>query len=196
MNLRLIFALLGTSALIACAGDKEATDDTAPVGDDTAEGDADADSDSDSDTDSDSDADPLYSSYDGVETYQYDASLTPGNITCYVVWDVTGTPSTTDCPDCVFAFDVSLAYDAASSTVTDDCSGFATDLSYSYGYVDDYYGYGPSMLYYGTYGWSSFANAEFDASTDTVKYVGGIIDYAYAGYYFTYYYTGEAQLTK
>ena len=28
------------------------------------------------------------------------------------------------------------------------------------------------------------------------KYVGGIIDYAYAGYYFTYYYTGEAQLTK
>ena len=52
------------------------------------------------------------------------------------------------------------------------------------------------MLYYGTYGWSAFAKAEFDASTDNGKYVGGIIDYAFAGYYFTYFYPGEAQLTK
>ena len=82
MNLRLIFALLGTSALIACAGDKEATDDTAPVTDDSAEGDADA--------DSDSDADVTYTGWTGVETFTYDFSLSPGNRECEMIWNTTG----------------------------------------------------------------------------------------------------------
>lgn len=206
MNLRLIFALLGTSALFACAGDKEPTDDTAPVTDDSAEGDADADSDSDSDTDSDSDADVLYSAWDGYETFEYAASLTSGDRECDMIWNVTGTPSTTDCPDCLFAFDVALAYDAASSTASDACSGLAGDLAYSYGYVEDYYGYPAVMFaldYYGTIYWYAFADAELDSSTDVLKYAGGFADYAYNGYYtnyvtyyYTQYYTGEAQLTK
>jgi hypothetical protein len=193
MNLRLIFALLGTTALIACAGDKEATDDTA-VDDSGVEGDAD--SDTDADTDSDSDADPLYSAWSGVERLDYNVALTPGDITCNIVWDVTGTPSTTDCPDCLFAFDVSLVYDAANSNVTEDCASQAADTAFAYGYVEDYYGYGPSVMYYGRYGWSAFFAAELDSSNDTLKYVGGAIDFYYAGYYYTSYYTGEAQLTK
>ncbi len=207
MNLRLIFALLGTSALFACAGDKEGTDDTAPVTDDSAEGDADADSDSDSDTDSDSDADVTYTAWDGVETFAYDVSLSPGNRQCDMIWNTTGTPSTTDCPDCLFAFDVTLTYDAANSVAGDSCSSLASDLAYSYGYIEDYYGY-PTLAfaydYGGTIYWIGFADAEFDASNDTLKYVAGsYVDYAYSGYYtgyvtyyYTRYYTGDVQLTK
>jgi hypothetical protein len=202
MNLRLIFALLGTTALIACAGDKEATDDTA-VDDSGVEGDAD--SDTDADTDSDSDADPLYSAWSGVEAYSFGFSLNPGEgTTCSVIWDVTGTPSTTDCPDCLFAFDVSLVYDEANSNVTEDCVSRAKDTAYAYGYIEDYYGYGPAVMYYGAYGWSAFFfSAELDSSDDTLKYAGGVIDYyystvytGYVPYYLTSYYTGEAQLTK
>ena len=208
MNLRLIFAVLGTSALFACAGDKEATDDTAPVvTDDSAEGDADADADADSDTDADSDADVTYTDWNGVETYSYDFSLSSGNRECEMIWNTTGTPSTTDCPDCVFAFDVTLTYDSANSVASDNCTGLAGDLEYSYGYVEDYYGY-PAITfaydYYGTVYWIAFGDAEFDASNDTLKYTSGsYIDYAYSGYYtgyvtyyYTRYYTGDVQLTK
>jgi hypothetical protein len=173
----------------------------------SAEGDADADSDSDSDTDSDSDADVLYTGWNGVETYTYDYSLSPGNRECDMIWDTTGTPSALDCPDCLFAFDVTLTYDSANSVSSDNCSGLAGDLEYSYGYVEDYYGY-PALTfaydYYGTIYWFAFADAEFDSSNDTLKYSSGAyIDYAYNGYYtgyvtyyYTRYYTGDVQLTK
>ncbi|MBK7758493.1 MAG: hypothetical protein IPI35_19280 [Deltaproteobacteria bacterium] len=160
----------------------------------------------DADTDSDSDADPLYTHWTASRPSSTTSRSPPGNRECDMIWNVTGTPSTTDCPDCLFAFDVSLTYDAANSTASDACSGLAGDLAYSYGYVEDYYGYGPSRVgrYYGTYGWSSFANAEFDASNDTLKYSSGsYVDYAYSGYYtgyvtyyYTNYYTGDVQLTK
>lgn len=161
------------------------------------------DSEGDADTDADADADAPYTRWDGVERFEHGSSTTPGDRECEVIWNVTGTPTAIECLDCLFAFDVSLVYDAASSAGAENCANQAGDTAYAYGYVEDYGGYGPALMYYGTYGWSAFFAAELDSSDDTLKYVGGVIDYSYSGpytgyatYYITSYYTGEAQLTR
>ena len=221
MTLRLTLALLACSTLFACTGTKPEpadTEDTAPPADDSAvEGDADADSDadtdadsdadSDSDADADADADVSYTSWSGYETFAYDFSTSPGNRECDMIWNLTGTPAAVGCPDCLFTFDLTFTYDKTNSVSTKSCSSLATDLAYTYGYVEDYYG-SPTVMfafnYDGTTYWYAFADAEFDPSADTLKYTtGGYVDYAYSSYYtgyVTYYYTaystGEAQLTR
>ncbi|MBK9646252.1 MAG: hypothetical protein IPO67_14055 [Deltaproteobacteria bacterium] len=125
-----------------------------------------------------------------------------------MIWNLIGAPSTLECPDCLFAFDVTLYYDAANSTGSDNAGCVAEDLAFSYGYIEDYYGY-PALSvgydYAGSTYWYAFAYAEFDASNDTLKYrsTRSYVDYAYSGYYtdyvtyyYTRYYTGEAQLTR
>lgn len=162
----------------------------------------------DSEGDADTDADAPYTRWDGVERFEYSFSTTPGERDCEMIWNVTGTPSAIECLDCLFAFDVTLAYDAANSPASANCEGLASDLTYSYGYIEDYDGFSVIVVAHdnddGTFNWSAFGYAGFYASEDTLKYtIGNYIDFAYNGYYtdyVTYYYTrytwGEAQLTR
>ena len=61
-------------------------------------------------------------------------------------------------------------------------------MSFAYGYVEDYYGYGPYLMYYSsTYGsFSAWGTATFDGSDLTYEY--GYIDWDYygSGSYYTY----------
>ena len=196
---------------LACAGSRvkyELLDSGAPTSGRDSDGeDSDAEDSDGEDSDGDSDLDEPYTHWYGVERYAYDFSTTPGNRECLVIWNVIGVPSTLECPDCLFAFDVTLYYDAANSTGSDNAGCFAEDQAFSYGYIEDYYGF-PALAfaydYGGTIYWIGFADAEFDASNDTLKYSSGsYVDYAYSGYYtgyvtyyYTRYYTGEAQLTR
>lgn len=194
---------------LACAGSRvkyELLDSGAPTSGWDSDGE---DSDGeDSDGNADTDAVVRYTAWNGVEMYEYARSDVAGALECEMIWSVTGTPSTLECPDCLFAFDVTLAYDAANSTATDDCAHLAMELTFSYGFIEDYYGYGYPAIAIGvadgeTGYWRAWGSANLDTKNDTLRYGGGVIDSAYSGYYtgyvtyyYTQYYRGEALLTR
>ncbi len=183
----------GLLSSVACFGDK---DDTGEADTDT---DTDADSDTDADTDADSDADADYTSYEGYESFDYAFSDTVGHRDCHAYWDASGTPMT-PCSGCEFAFDVYMTYNNAES-YGDMCEyyGLNADSSYEYAYMADYYGYGPVVMmgYYGA--WYAWTYASFSGSTFSYNSDSAYLDYPYEGYngeypgyYYTYYWAGEA----
>ena len=115
-----------------------------------------------------------------------------------MVWWSDGTPvSPHSCVGCEFVFEVDLEFDDwAYSNDDGSCTDLATDATYTYGYTDDYYGYGPMVLFYYNSYYYAWAYASF--SSDDFTYVNGIKDYpydyggVYPDYYYTYYWYGAA----
>jgi len=188
MNPKLILAL-SLAGLLATAcdskddtgideADADADADADTDADTDADADADADTDADADADADSDVNP-YTSYAGSEEFAYGFAMpAAGMYNCEYQWDVTGTPVEQLCSYCEFVFDVTLS---ATLAVDDGSCGYGDPLNYTYGYTDDYYGYGPAWLYgyYGYYLW--WGDASFAGGNFTYSY--GYVDYYYGDYY-------------
>jgi hypothetical protein len=139
---------------------------------------------------------PSYTSYEGEESFDYYFGKTLGDRNCDMVWEASGTPITT-CPSCEFAFDVTLTYDPRASYDDGTCSSLAADASYDYGYTDDYYGYGPMLLLGYASSFYAWAYADFDGVN--FEYSIGYLDldissYGYPGYWYTYYWQGQAEV--
>ena len=100
------------------------------------------------------------------------------------------------CPDCEFIFDIEGIYDAASSWDDGTCKSLAGDLSFTYGYVSDYYGYGSYVMYYSPeYGaFSPWAAASLSGSSLSYEYGYEDWDYYGNGTYYTYLWAGEAEI--
>lgn len=209
-RLPLFLSVASLVAFTACiTGGKDDTGDTWADADTDADSDSDTDADADSDADSDADADVPhdYKSYTGQEVYGFGIGKTSaGELDCKVVWDAVGTYRDA-CDGCEFAFDVALTYNAGESyddSPGGDCSGYMTDFAWGYGYTDDYYGYGPTLMFDYSGTWYGFAEAtSFDGSSFT--YSTGTVDYYYdgsGGYYPDYvgyynsFYTGNATVSK
>jgi hypothetical protein len=186
----LALMMTGLLATVACFGDDK--DDTG-----LEETDTDADADADSDTDADADADIVYNNYDGTESFDYGFTQAAGTVNCHLAWGVTGTPLT-PCNGCEFAFDLTMSYDAASSTDDGTCVHMATDGNWQYAYTTDYYGYG-GMLLLG-YAGNFYAWAYADFTGDQFSYETGykdldLTDYGYPCYFYTYWWEGAATVT-
>ena len=84
----------------------------------------------------------------------------------------------------------------SSSTDDGTCAELAGDGSYTYGYIDDYYGYGPYVMYYSSYygSFSAWASASFSGGTLSYYYGYEDWDYYGDGTYFTYVWAGEADV--
>ncbi len=164
-----------------------------------------------SDTDTDTDSDPVeipYSTYSGWEGFRYfynakepleAGEFETGTLSCSLLWTMEGTPwaDIQDCEDCEFVFDIAATFDAAGSTDDGTCDKLNTDYAYTYGYVDDYYGYGSYLMYYSSYygNFSAWTGADFDGAEFTYYY--GIEDYDIYGdgtYYYTLVWEGAAAI--
>jgi len=153
------------------AGDCDDTDDTGDTGDTDEYG-------------------HPYTSYEGWETYEYGWGWEPGWRDCELWWDVSGTP-TTACDECEFAFEVTLTYDHTSKN--DGCFWQAGDMSWTYGYTEDYYGDGSFLMSYWYGYWLPWVRADFDSSTGEFTYEFGYEDeyrsYYWGGHHLYYYET-------
>ena len=138
-----------------------------------------------------------YSSYDGYEAFEYSGGAGSGDRNCDLLWDAVGTSSSlaSACSDCEFVFDVDMSYKNSSS---DDgtCAELSADGSYTYGYVEDYYGYGPYVMYYSAdYGYfSAWTGADFSGGVFSYYYGYEDWDYRNDGTYYTYVWEGEADI--
>ena len=142
--------------------------------------------------------------YMGTEIFYYaDNDPVSSNLECDILWNVTSLESATACVDCAFVFDLEAAYDS-SSVASSNCSSLSTDLSYTYGFVDDYDGAGNSAIaiYDSVNGWAPWivnGTSNPGGSIDVVSLSGtsftystGYQDYNYQGGYYTNYWFGSA----
>ena len=130
------------------------------------------------------------SAYAGEERYRF--AYSPGPLNCDLRWSVTGTPSTTTCPTCVFAFDVTGTFDAGASD--DDGSCFSDSVSFSDTYVliEEAGVYQLATVQGGQV--LPFAEATYDPASGSFTYWYGNLGYSYNGYYYTQYTSGSAQI--
>jgi hypothetical protein len=144
-------------------------------------------------------ADPTapYSVFRGWETFDLGFGYGYGFRECSLYWASLGTPISL-CAGCEFTFEVDMIYDASVSYDDGSCPMLADNVTYRYGYVEDYYGYGGYLMYGFGSGFYAWAYASFDGTT--FDYHIGPLDYpydyygAYPGYYYTNYWTGSAEL--
>ena len=70
----------------------------------------------------------------------------------------------------------------------------AGDMSFTYGYIADYYGYGPYVMYYSpSYGsFSAWTGASFEGDQFVYSYGYTDWDYYKNGTYYTYLWAGDA----
>ncbi len=120
-------------------------------------------------------------SYEGWQIFS-GLTGTPVETACTLVWTTSGTPYSSPCGDCDFAFEVEFTYDRGAQSVdpggcVDGMGGDASlDGSYPFGFVPDYFGsgYGAVMWLnpYSLYGatWEFLAEADFDSVTSTLVY--------------------------
>ena len=157
----------------------------------------------------DQNCDGLLAYYDGTETYQLteDWQSNPDVFPCELFWTSSSSTGLTDCTDCLFAFTVDFTLDTANSVIDangQDCSTYAVDYSFDYGYIEDYDGAGNGAIVSrspGTTTWEEwFTNGQvFYGTTASITLVGdqfsysvGFENYTYQGYYATNLITGSA----
>ena len=139
-----------------------------------------------------------YSTYSGVETFKYYVGEEAGALDCDMTWTMEGSPweDIQECDGCEFVFDIVGTYDAENSIADAEvgCDSLAADMSFAYGYIDDYYGYGGYVMYYSAdYGYfSAWTGASFEGGTFTYSYGYEDWDYYKNGTYYTYLWAGEA----
>ena len=87
-------------------------------------------------------------------------------------------------------------YDADTSNDDGKCKSLASDINYTYGYIEDYYGYGAYLMYYSSYygSFSAWANASFEGGTFDYSYGYEDWDYYENGTYYTYLWSGSAAI--
>ena len=164
----------------------------------------------DNDCDDEVDEEMCYTSWSGEHVYEQGVYTVPTQRDCEFYYSSSSDTrtSTAGCPDCDFAFEVTLTYDAAASSDNGSCGDLvhwsgdpmASSTTYSYGYTTDYYDYyGPSwMMKLGDYWYAmslispQVGVVELDESTGYFRYTYGNKDFEYGGTYFTYYHHGEA----
>ena len=166
----------------------------------------------DNDCDDEVDEEACYTKWSGMQYYDQGKYAVPTQRDCEFVFSTAGERSSTyGCPDCLFAFELDLIYDAAATDDNGTCASTTHwngdlmhgDTTYNYGYTDDLYGYyGPSWMWeYSPGYWYPLSLAspqvrtiEYDESIGYLKYTYGYKDYDYNSIYFTYYHHGEAYL--
>ena len=122
----------------------------------------------------------MYTYWEGVEILHFGFSPEV-DFECRIIWTTIGVPSKTACPDCLFVFDVELELSETSTIDEEECGGrYEQSLSFTYGFMEDYY-YGESNLaYYWGYEWYGLAWAALDEDGTLIFY------YAYSGPYTDY----------
>jgi hypothetical protein len=134
---------------------------------------------------------PIPTEFTGTFTFEYAFEADPKARPCDLVFDTTAVTASTRraCRDCEWALDYSLVYDAASSTDTMGCHD-GSDIEFTFGYDEDYYGY-EVLVYYSPYyrDWSPLWEASWDKSTGLLIAGGGYEEYPYPYGSKTYYYT-------
>jgi hypothetical protein len=141
---------------------------------------------------------PPGSDYSGWETFEYSAGSSFGARDCELYWDAEGEPwdDVGGCVGCEFVFDIDMSFDSAASTDNGTCASLMVDSSYTYGYTDDYNGYGAYLMYYSSYygTFQAWGNASLVGATLEYSYGYEDWDYYGTGTYYTYIWAGEAEL--
>ena len=152
-----------------------------------------------------------FGQYTGTEQYQVTETgqSSAGVVPCDLTWNTTSATPLTDCADCTFAFTLDFTFDATNSiidTTGANCSSYALDFTFDYGYVEDYDGAGNDAILSRTPGsgtWTPwFTNGEVvanggaaavvDFTNGQFTYSVGYQDYIYQGDYYTNFATGSA----
>ena len=134
------------------------------------------------------------SSYMGTHSLQYnDGSYGPGEFNCDAYWMAESTAVTSDCPDCVFEFDLELTYDASISTDDGTCGFDLVPVTgFNVGYVEDFYGYGQAVIFdQGLGGIVTEQDGTIDFDGTNFSYEYGDLDYYYYGAYYSDRYSGS-----
>ena len=140
-----------------------------------------------------------YTTYTGRTRFQWAWDADPDARACDLYWDTTGVPSENTCPDCVWAFDLSLTYYEASSVAQGDCLEGVDDpdLEWTVGLTLTVYDYPVSALWYYAPE-ASYWYPLFYASWDypTLYFGGGYYEYEYVQsggpMYYTLYWSASA----
>jgi len=120
-----------------------------------------------------------YESYEGTQVFLFDNYGGAAEYYCRYQWDVSGERADR-CPECDFAFDASLKL--AESEDDDEICSLSETFKYTFGFAEDYAGYGPYMVleYYG-YWYGVTDDSSWDALDQTFEYTTGYED-LYLGY--------------
>ncbi len=140
----------------------------------------------------------------GWEDVRESTADTPGAAwSCSYVWQTTGVPVTaTDCPDCVFVFDVTFTFDDWEYSHDDGTCGHTTgdDLGETLNQqarlalVTDYLGYGPWLMVAEAGAYVGLAPATYKGGR--LFYADGARDVYVGGLYTSYYRAGEAEIDR
>jgi hypothetical protein len=174
--------MLSVLAALAACGDEAS-------GGGTTEADADTDTDADADADADTDTEPTGTGllqrvgtavvgvdYAGTEDLQILGEDGYGEPVCVVRYDVTSVAVRSDCPACLFAFDVVLDNSAVVTDVDGACAGLGTDpaaldgTTTTRGFNADYAGHASVLMVDLGTGWQSASYGEYDEATGVFAY--------------------------
>ncbi len=140
--------------------------------------------------------------YVGTETYYHNKGIySAGNYACVLYWDMIGTPSDRSpdtCVDCIFRFEIQATPQSGDHIINDGtCDDyFSTEMTFHYGYTDDYQGHGPSMMYYSAdyFQWFAWIR-DGDTIYETPQHVQFENDlFSYGGGFMDYYYYSEREI--
>ncbi len=118
---------------------------------------------------------------------------------CFYVWEVEGeavSPGTL-CSGCEFGFDVTWTFDqwaqsgddGTCGTETGESVGTDQDAQYTFGHTEDYYGYGPALLYHDYGSWYALSlDSTYDPAA--ANWTWGI--YSYTSDYTRMFYSNAA----
>ncbi|MBK9645043.1 MAG: hypothetical protein IPO67_07830 [Deltaproteobacteria bacterium] len=132
-------------------------------------------------------------------TFTYGLSPKPKDYDCQLVFNTTGTPTKTSCPECEWSLEFELVYNTAKSYDDGTCHD-GSDLTGTFGYDADYYGYYEVVWYYNlTYSaWYPTWPASADGAGG-LTFGGGYLDYPFTSggksYYYTSYWDGRGILS-
>ena len=147
-------------------------------------------------------SDATYVQYSGTERLELTEVGQARRRPCDIQWTAQSTTALTDCPGCLFAFQVGFTYDPNNSVVDpngNNCGAYAVNFSYQYGYVENYDGIGNDALVWRrsqqqyldfvVYKWRSdpptAAPSVVSFNGSQFTYSTGYHDYLYQGSYFT-----------
>lgn len=141
-----------------------------------------------------------YTSFEGTLRFQSGWSDDVQARACDLSWASLGTPRDL-CDDCIWSFDVTLAYEPDLSIDNDDCfvDEDGADFTWGLGLSLDWYDYGvPVLWYYISYYEYWYPQWVADWSYPDVLFGGGTYEgaYAYEGgtWYYTSYWSGTAEV--
>ena len=108
-------------------------------------------------------------SYSGWEAFQFTGSQGTGADICQVRYTVADTAPRSDCPDCLWAFDLTTSTPGIEVESGEGCSGLGIattefeGLSFSYGWAASSGSYESVLMYQvGAYGWYPVSYATWD----------------------------------